>query len=170
MIISKKNKKHFYNNFSKKNWILIFTWNNCGFCHRIKPKWKDLIKNNKNKSYKFVEIERDEIDDEFISFLNKNNKKTAIIDDYYPKLYELKNDEKKTINLINDIDELGEKLNKSEHIENENNNGGNNTIVSSKIELKKSSKSKGKKKGKKTIRKIKRKGNNIIKSFIAKNK
>ena len=165
MIITKKNKNFFYNNYSKKNWILIFTWKNCGFCHRIKPKWNDLVKKNKS-NYKFVEIERDEIDDEFITFLNKNNKnKELVIDDYYPKLYELNGEEKK-INLIHNIDQIDDKLKESKKTKKNIEIDGKNTF-SSKLELKKSSKKKYKKKNrKKSVRKIKRKGNDIIKSLV----
>ena len=86
-----KTKKHFLNEFKKKEkWIIFYNWDNCGFCHRIRPVWDNFVSNNKNIN--FAEIERSQFINMslflkkineviphfpyFVEYINKNNTTT----------------------------------------------------------------------------------------------
>ena len=71
VIVDTKTQKKFLRDFPKKNWIIFYNWNNCGFCHRIRPVWDNLVKQSRNSNLNFAEVERETSDSpEFKTFLS----------------------------------------------------------------------------------------------------
>ena len=103
-----KTKRDFLDSFKKKKkWVIFYNWDNCGYCHRIRPLWDDFVSNNKNIN--FAEIERSQFN-KMKLFLKKRNE----IIPHFPYFVEYSNKKNTTTkriidNLDNYIDELNRK-------------------------------------------------------------
>ena len=68
-VINKKTIPNFLDNFNEKNWLIFFHWDKCGYCHKIRPVWDELVSNNINKDINFAEIENSDME----PFLKQTN-------------------------------------------------------------------------------------------------
>ena len=96
VIVNLQTKNKFLREFPQKNWLIFYNWDNCGFCHRIRPVWDKLVRDSKS-SLNFAEIEQNELNDTKIqSFLKKN--KTSV--PHFPFFVKYINKNGKTSNTI----------------------------------------------------------------------
>lgn len=106
-IKDKDTKTYFLKDFKKKKkWIIFYNWDNCGFCHRIRPLWDNFVLNNRNIN--FAEIERSQFDN-MKQFLKKRNE----VIPHFPYFVEYTNEKNITKKrVIDSLESYIEDLNK----------------------------------------------------------